>query len=169
MQSAQRTARSKATTEIGFKNRNAQVVVRPTGLPGTDHNQRVYELECQKCGHKYGANGSDISGRKCPNCQDGAPGLPTEDRQSSGAQSFASWTVANAKARLSEMLDKARAEGPQIITRNGKQTAVVVGIEEWERRTKRKGSLAEFLYNSPLRGADIDLERIREEPRDIEL
>lgn len=99
----------------------------------------------------------------------GAPGLPVEDAGSKGAEALASWTVANAKARLSEVLEKAAAQGPQIITRNGKQTAVVVGIEEWERRTRRKGSLAEFLYNSPLRGADIDLERIREEPRDIEL
>lgn len=79
----------------------------------------------------------------------------------------ASWAVADAKARLSEVLDKARTEGPQVITRNGKEAAVVVGIEEWERKTKRKGTLAEFLYNSPLRGSDIDLERLTEEPREI--
>jgi prevent-host-death family protein len=78
------------------------------------------------------------------------------------------WTVANAKARLSEVLDKARDEGPQFITRNGKQTAVVVSIDEWERKVKRKGSLAEFLFNSPLRGADIDLERSKEEMREID-
>jgi prevent-host-death family protein len=86
------------------------------------------------------------------------------------APSNAPWSVANAKARLSEVLEKARTEGPQMITSNGKETAVVVGIEEWERKTRRQGSLAEFLYNSPWRGAeDIDLERSPEEMREIDL
>ena len=79
------------------------------------------------------------------------------------------WSVAEAKAHLSTVLEKARTEGPQTITRNGRKTAVVVGIEEWERKTKRKGTLADFLMNSPLRGSDIDLERVHGKPRDIEL
>ena len=65
----------KGTTEIGYANVNGQTVVRDTGLPGTDHNQRVYALRCNHCGAEYGANGSDIHLRKCPECQDGAPGL----------------------------------------------------------------------------------------------
>lgn len=68
----------KGTTEPGYTNRNRQVVVRPTHLPGTDLNQYVYILRCGDCGHEYGANGSDIFQRKCPNCQGGAPGLSLE-------------------------------------------------------------------------------------------
>ena len=68
----------KGTTEPCYRNRNGQVVVRPTHLAGTDHNQYVYVLRCGACGHEYGANGSDIFQRKCPNCQSGAPGLPLE-------------------------------------------------------------------------------------------
>lgn len=79
------------------------------------------------------------------------------------------WTVADAKARFSEVLDRAQSKGPQTITKNGRTTAVVVSAEEWERKTKRKGSLAEFFGNSPLRGADIDLERLKDEPRDLDL
>jgi prevent-host-death family protein len=79
------------------------------------------------------------------------------------------WTVADAKARFSEVLERARSEGPQTITRNGRTTAVVVSAEEWERKTRRKGSLAEFFANSPLRGAEIDLERVKDQPRDIDL
>ncbi|MFZ0206080.1 MAG: type II toxin-antitoxin system Phd/YefM family antitoxin, partial [Roseiarcus sp.] len=41
------------------------------------------------------------------------------------------WTLANAKARLSELVERASREGPQTITRNGKATAVVVSFEEW--------------------------------------
>jgi prevent-host-death family protein len=77
--------------------------------------------------------------------------------------------VADAKARLSEVIDKAHREGPQTITKNGRTTAVVVSIEEWERKTARTGSLAEFLLASPLRGADLDVERSRDDAREIEL
>jgi len=78
------------------------------------------------------------------------------------------WTVANAKARLSEVI--ARAQGaPQTITRNGKPSVVVVSADEWSRKVARKGSLADFLLGSPLRGAELDLERPRDEPRDIAL
>ena len=65
----------KGTTEPGYRNRNGQVVVRRTDLAGTDHNQYVYVLRCEACGYEYGANGSDIFQRRCPNCQGGAPGL----------------------------------------------------------------------------------------------
>ena len=79
------------------------------------------------------------------------------------------WTVADAKAQLSEVIDKAHREGPQTITKNGRTTAVVVSIEEWERKTARTGSLAEFLFASPLRGADLDVERSKDDAREIEL
>lgn len=78
------------------------------------------------------------------------------------------WTLAVAKARFSEVVDRAQA-GPQTITRNGKPSAVIVSAEEWARKTVRKGTLAEFLLSSPLRGADLDLERQRDPPRDVTL
>ena len=78
------------------------------------------------------------------------------------------WTLAVAKARLSEVVDRAQG-GPQTITRHGKPSAVIVSAEEWARKTVRKGTLAEFLLASPLRGADLDLERERDTPRDVAL
>jgi hypothetical protein len=68
--------KQKDTTEIGYLNCNGQVVVRATGLPGTDNLQYIYQLACTGCGENYGANGSDIFQRKCPACQSGEPGLP---------------------------------------------------------------------------------------------
>ena len=79
-----------------------------------------------------------------------------------------SWTVANAKAKLSEVIDRAQST-PQTITRHGKPSVVVVSAEEWQRKTVRKGTLAEFLMESPLRGAELDLERQRDEPRELPL
>jgi prevent-host-death family protein len=79
------------------------------------------------------------------------------------------WTVAEAKAKLSQVIEEARTSGPQTVTRNGRSAVVVVSVEEWERRTKRKGTLADFFAASPLRNSGIDLERIRDKPREIDL
>jgi hypothetical protein len=67
---ATRTLQS-PTTRIGYVNKNGQVVVRNSRMPGTDNNQVVYQLGCSQCGEVYGANGTDIFERKCPKCQDG--------------------------------------------------------------------------------------------------
>jgi hypothetical protein len=69
------TREDKGTTSPGYLNKNGQVTVRDTGIPGTDNLQRVYQLACSHCGDVYGANGSDIHERKCPKCQGGRPGL----------------------------------------------------------------------------------------------
>lgn len=78
------------------------------------------------------------------------------------------WTVAGAKARLSEVIERAQTD-PQVITRHGKPSVVMVSAEEWARKTVRKGTLAEFLMASPLRDADLDLDRARDQPRDLDL
>jgi PHP family Zn ribbon phosphoesterase len=69
------TAGATETTTIGYVNRKGQIVVRATGLPGSDHGQYIYVLRCSKCQSEYGANGSDIFQRLCPKCQGGRPGL----------------------------------------------------------------------------------------------
>lgn len=71
------------------------------------------------------------------------------------------WTVAEAKAKLSEVIERAQKGGPQTITRNGRRAVVVVDAEEWERRTKRSGNLAEFFAASPLRGSGLKLRRAK--------
>ena len=43
------------------------------------------------------------------------------------------WPVQDAKARFSELLDACERDGPQVVTRRGAETAVLVPIEEWKR------------------------------------
>ena len=69
----------------GDINRNDQILIARSGLPGTDHLQYVWVLTCARrdetgaiCGARYGANGSDFHQRKCPDCQGGMPGLDIE-------------------------------------------------------------------------------------------
>ena len=66
------------STRPGFVNHRGQVVIRNTGLRGTDFAQNVYQLGCSICGHIYGSNGSDIHERRCPMHDRGRPGLPYE-------------------------------------------------------------------------------------------
>jgi prevent-host-death family protein len=80
-----------------------------------------------------------------------------------------SWTLAEAKAKFSEIIERAMSEGPQTITRNGRTAAVVVGAEKWQRKTHRVGNLAEFFAASPLRRSGLKVRRLRERPRKINL
>jgi prevent-host-death family protein len=79
------------------------------------------------------------------------------------------WAVAKAKAQLSAVIDQALAKGPQTITRSGRKAVVVVSADEWERRTQRKGTLADFLAESPLRGARVRIQRVKAKVREIEI
>jgi prevent-host-death family protein len=79
------------------------------------------------------------------------------------------WTVAEAKAKFSELIERAISLGPQTITRKGRTTAVVVAAEEWQRKTKRVGNLAEFFAASPLRGSNLKIRRLKTPPRKITL
>src|SRR5712691_3377782 len=81
----------------------------------------------------------------------------------------ATWAVAEAKSRFSEMMDRALADGPQIITRKGQEAVVVVSAEEWRRKSRRAGNLAEFFATSPLRGSGLKIKRTKDGPRAIEL
>lgn len=46
---------------------------------------------------------------------------------------MAIWQLQDAKARFSELVDKAEKEGAQVITRRGVETAVVIPMDEWKR------------------------------------
>jgi prevent-host-death family protein len=79
------------------------------------------------------------------------------------------WTIAEAKAKFSEVVEKAQSEGPQTITRHGHTAVVVVAYDEWERKSRRTGTLADFLMASPLRGSGINVSRRKERPRKVDL
>jgi prevent-host-death family protein len=78
------------------------------------------------------------------------------------------WSVAQAKAKLSEVIEKAQSE-PQTITRHGRKTVVVVSADEWDRKTRRKGNLAEFLASSPFKGSGAEIKPLRMRLRKVNL
>ena len=78
------------------------------------------------------------------------------------------WSVAEAKAKFSEVIDRAESTGPQVVTRNGRKTVVIVAADEWDRKIKRVGNLAEFFAASPLRESGVNLKRSKERARKID-
>ncbi|HLA88227.1 MAG TPA: type II toxin-antitoxin system Phd/YefM family antitoxin [Anaerolineales bacterium] len=73
------------------------------------------------------------------------------------------WQIQDAKNKLSEVITRALKEGPQLITRHGEKTVVVVSYTEYERLRKSQGKLSEFFKASPLAG--VDLTRDKSLPR----
>lgn len=82
------------------------------------------------------------------------------------------WQLQTAKARFSELFRSARSEGPQLITRQGKEGVVMISEEQYDQligRSHQPKSLVQFFRESPFLGVDIDLERDNDEGRKIEL
>ena len=83
-----------------------------------------------------------------------------------------SWQLQAAKARFSEVFRLAHTEGPQLITRQGKEGVVMMPVEQFEEfaiRSRQPKSLVQFFRESPLVGLELDLERDKDAGRDIDL
>jgi len=83
-----------------------------------------------------------------------------------------SWQLQTAKARFSELFRRARTEGPQLITRQGKEAVVMMPLEQFEQLAGKSGqpkSLVQFFRESPLVGVKLDLERDKDRGRETEL
>jgi len=79
------------------------------------------------------------------------------------------WQLQDAKNRLSELVRKAREEGPQVITLRGRDAVVVMSANEFGKLSRPRGSLVDFFRKSPLAGVNLDLDRSRDTGRRIEL
>jgi prevent-host-death family protein len=79
------------------------------------------------------------------------------------------WALQDAKNRFSELVEQALHDGPQIVTRRGKETVVVLSVEVFQQLTAKQESLVEFLRNSPLADVDLDLERTPDYGREVSL
>ena len=76
------------------------------------------------------------------------------------------WQIQDAKNKLSEVISCALTQGPQVITKHGEKTVVVVSYAEYEKLRKSQCKLSDFFRASPLAGAEIDLSRDKSLPRE---
>lgn len=82
------------------------------------------------------------------------------------------WQVQSAKARFSEVFRRARSEGPQRITRQGKEGVVMIAEEQYDRlvgKSRQPENIVDFFRQSPLMGLKLDLKRDRSPARKIDL
>jgi prevent-host-death family protein len=79
------------------------------------------------------------------------------------------WQLQEAKNKFSEVVRKASEEGPQTVTKHGKDSVVVLSAEEYRKLERPKTSLVEFFQKSPLSKVEIDLKRDKSTSRHVEL
>jgi prevent-host-death family protein len=79
------------------------------------------------------------------------------------------WQLQEAKNKFSKLVEKAQHEGPQFVTKHGKESVVVLSVAEYKKIIKPKSNLFEFIQTSPLSKNLISIERDKSPGRDIEL
>lgn len=69
------------------------------------------------------------------------------------------WQLQTAKNKFSQVVNQALQSGPQIITRRGVKTAVVISFEDYRRLLVSRKKLSTFFRESPLAEAPLELDR----------
>lgn len=88
------------------------------------------------------------------------------------SNSYPRWQLQTAKAKFSELIRCALAEGPQYVTRQGKETVVILPAEDFEKlieRSRQPRSLVKFFAESPLVGSGVNLDRKPDYGRKVDL
>jgi len=81
---------------------------------------------------------------------------------------MAAWQLQEAKTRLSELIEDAHSEGPQIITRHGAERAVVLSIEEYRSLTAQEPDFLAYLLGGP-KVDDFTIKREYDTGREVPL
>ncbi len=81
------------------------------------------------------------------------------------------WQLQEAKNKFSRLVEKARKNGPQIVTKHGREAVVVLSFEEYQKMVSPQCDLVEFFRKSPLRETGIDFSALRTKdlPREVEI
>jgi len=78
------------------------------------------------------------------------------------------WQLQDVKNKFNEVVENAIQNGPQIVTKNGTETVVILSINDYQKLTKPDNGLVEFFQKSPLYGVELDLEREEDFAREVE-
>jgi prevent-host-death family protein len=71
------------------------------------------------------------------------------------------WQIQEAKNKLSEVIDRALRQGPQIITRRGVEAVIVLSYQEYRKLLLSRTKLSDFFRESPLTGTPLDVPRAK--------
>jgi antitoxin Phd len=75
------------------------------------------------------------------------------------------WQLQEAKNKFSEVVEGALSQGPQLVTKRGVEAVIVLSCKDYRKLLVSQKTLSEFFRQSPLAGADLDLQRNRDAVR----
>lgn len=78
-----------------------------------------------------------------------------------------SWSLQDAKARFSELVNSCMDDGPQLVTRRGRRAVVIMTVEEYEKLSSPRQGLKDFFLSAPR--VELDFARSRDTGREVKL
>ena len=81
------------------------------------------------------------------------------------------WQLQEAKNKFSHLVERAKKNGPQFVTKHGKEAVVILSFEDYKKMAVPKTNLLEFFQGSPLAEEKVNFDNLRQKdkPRNIEL
>jgi prevent-host-death family protein len=80
------------------------------------------------------------------------------------------WPLQDAKNRFSEVIEQALKHGPQTVTRRGKETAVIISVQDYRKMQQPDSDFVGFMRKSPLSGLELDFKRSKDDTgREVDL
>lgn len=79
------------------------------------------------------------------------------------------WQIQEAKAKFSQLVEDAIIKGYQTITKQGEPVAVILSKKEFDKMTQSKTSLLNFFKAAPCQEIELNIQRSRDLPRELDL
>ena len=80
------------------------------------------------------------------------------------------WALQDAKNGFSRVVENALTNGPQTVTKHGKETVIIISVDDYRKTSEsHSGSLFNFFQTSPLKGIKLDTKRSKETGREVDL
>ncbi|KAF3362494.1 hypothetical protein PHSC3_000967 [Chlamydiales bacterium STE3] len=79
------------------------------------------------------------------------------------------WQIQEAKAKFSQLVEDANIKGYQTITKQGEPVAVILSKKEFDKMTQSKTSLLNFFKTAPCQEIELNIQRSKDLPREIDL
>ncbi|MCE5295356.1 MAG: type II toxin-antitoxin system Phd/YefM family antitoxin [Chlamydiales bacterium] len=78
------------------------------------------------------------------------------------------WKLQDAKNHFSEVVESAMNDGPQEVTKHGEHAVVILSFAQYEQLIRPTKNLVEFFKDSPFYGVELDFERSKDVPREVD-
>jgi prevent-host-death family protein len=77
------------------------------------------------------------------------------------------WALQDAKAKFSELVNICLENGPQLVTRHGREAVVIMSVEDYEQTARTGKNLKDFFLSAPR--VDLNIDRSRDTGRELNL